>query len=215
MAERKFIAIAGNIGAGKSSLLEFLTSTFDVAPFYEPNESNPYLEDFYGDMKRWAFQSQLFFLSSKFRIHQAADRLPGVVIQDRTIFEDAEIFATALHQMRKIDKRDWDTYWAFYQTILTAIKPPDLMIYLRCSMRTLRQRIRLRGRAMEQDIPLSYLKRLEGLYEDWIGRYKLGDVLILDSERLDFVSDLVDRQDVRARIEALLPSTLRRSSKRS
>ena len=215
MAERKFIAIAGNIGAGKSSLLEFLTSTFDVAPFYEPNESNPYLEDFYGDMKRWAFQSQLFFLSSKFRIHQAADRLPGVVIQDRTIFEDAEIFATALHQMRKIDKRDWETYWAFYQTILTAIKPPDLMIYLRCSMRTLRRRIRLRGRAMEQDIPLSYLKRLERLYEDWIARYTLGDVLILDSERLDFVSDLVDRQDVRARIEALLPSTLRRSSKRS
>jgi deoxyadenosine/deoxycytidine kinase len=215
MAERKFIAIAGNIGAGKSSLLEFLTSTFDVAPFYEPNESNPYLKDFYGDMRRWAFQSQLFFLSSKFRIHQAADRLPGVVIQDRTIFEDAEIFATALHQMRKIDKRDWDTYWAFYQTILTAIKPPDLMIYLRCSMRTLRRRIRLRGRAMEQDIPLSYLKRLERLYEDWIARYTLGDVLILDSERLDFVSDLVDRQDVRARIEALLPSTLRRSSKRS
>jgi deoxyadenosine/deoxycytidine kinase len=137
------------------------------------------------------------------------------VIQDRTIFEDAEIFATALHQMRKIDKRDWDTYWAFYQTILTTIKPPDLMIYLRCSMRTLRRRIRLRGRAMEQDIPLSYLKRLERLYEDWIARYTLGDVLILDSERLDFVSDLVDRQDVRARIEALLPSTLRRSDKRS
>ena len=215
MAERKFIAIAGNIGAGKSSLLEFLTSTYDVAPFYEPNESNPYLKDFYSDMKRWAFQSQLFFLSSKFRIHQEADRLPGVVIQDRTIFEDAEIFATALHQMRKIDKRDWDTYWAFYQTILTTIKPPDLMIYLRCSMRTLRRRIRLRGRAMEQDIPLSYLKRLERLYEDWIARYKLGDVLILDSERLDFISDLVDRQDVRARIEALLPSTLRRSDKRS
>ena len=86
MAERKFIAIAGNIGAGKSSLLEFLTSTYDVAPFYEPNESNPYLKDFYSDMKRWAFQSQLFFLSSKFRIHQEADRLHGVVIQDRTIF---------------------------------------------------------------------------------------------------------------------------------
>ena len=215
MAERKFIAIAGNIGAGKSSLLEFLTGTYDVVPFYEPNESNPYLKDFYGDMKRWAFQSQLFFLSSKFRIHQEADRLPGVVIQDRTIFEDAEIFATALHQMRKIDKRDWDTYWAFYQTILSAIKPPDLMIYLRCSMRTLRQRIRLRGRAMEQDIPLSYLKRLERLYEDWIARYTMGDVLILDSDRLDFVSDLVDRQDVRARIEALLPATLRRSGKRS
>ena len=158
--ERKFIAIAGNIGAGKSSLLEFLAGTYNAVPFYEPNDQNPYLEDFYRDMKRWAFPSQLYFLSSKFRIHQQADREDGIVIQDRTIFEDAEIFATALHQMRKIDRRDWDTYWAFYQTILQAIQPPDLMIYLRCSMRTLRRRIRLRGRAMEQDIPLSYLKRL-------------------------------------------------------
>ena len=214
MAERKFIAIAGNIGSGKSSLLDFLTSTYDVSPFYEPNDANPYLQDFYQDMRRWAFQSQLFFLSSKFRIHQEADRTPGVVIQDRTIFEDAEIFATALHQMRKIDRRDWHTYWTFYQTILAAIKPPDLMIYLRCPMRTLRQRIRLRGRPMEQDIPLSYLKRLERLYEAWIENYTLGEVLVLDTDRLDFVSDLVDRQDVRARIEALLPAALRRSGKR-
>jgi deoxyadenosine/deoxycytidine kinase len=214
MTKRKFIAIAGNIGAGKSSLLDFLTSTYDVAPFYEPNAENPYLEDFYADMKRWAFQSQMFFLSNKFRIHQQADRTPGVVIQDRTIFEDAEIFATALHQMRKIDGRDWETYWAFYQTILRAIKPPDLMIYLRCSIRTLRRRIRLRGRPMEQDIPLAYLKRLDRLYEAWIEGYSLGDVLILDSDRLDFVSDLVDRQDVRTRIEAVMPSTLRRNTGR-
>ncbi len=211
MGQRKFIAIAGNIGAGKSALLDFLTSTYDVAPFYEPNDENPYLKDFYGDMRRWAFQSQLFFLSNKFRIHQEADRMPGVVIQDRTIFEDAEIFATALHQMRKIDRRDWETYWAFYQSILRAIQPPDLMIYLTCSMRTLRKRIRLRGRPMEQDIPLSYLKRLERLYEAWIENYKLGEVLVLDSDRLDFVSDLVDRQDVRQRIERLLPATLNRS----
>ena len=211
MAERKFIAIAGNIGAGKSSLLDFLTSTYDVSPFYEPNEANPYLRDFYRDMRRWAFPSQLFFLSNKFRIHQEADRTAGVVIQDRTIFEDAEIFATALHQMRMIDHRDWETYQAFYQTILRAIQPPDLMIYLRCSMRTLRKRIRLRGRAMEQDIPLSYLRRLNRLYEQWIASYDLGEVLILDSERLDFVSDLIDRQDVRSRIEALLPATLRRA----
>ncbi|MBT8047461.1 MAG: deoxynucleoside kinase [Xanthomonadales bacterium] len=211
MTERKFIAIAGNIGAGKSTLLEFLTSTYDISPFYEPNEENPYLPDFYRDMRRWAFQSQLFFLSNKFRIHQEADRTDGVVIQDRTIFEDAEIFATALHQMRKIDKRDWQTYWAFYQNILRAIKPPDLMIYLHCPMRTLRQRIRLRGRAMERDIPLSYLKRLESLYEQWISNYSLGDVLVLDTGKLDFVADLIDRQDVRERIEALLPSALKRN----
>ena len=212
MSQRKFIAIAGNIGAGKSTLLKFLTHTYDISPFYEPNDENPYLPDFYRDMKRWAFQSQLFFLSNKFRIHQDADRRSGVVIQDRTIFEDAEIFATALHQMRKIDKRDWQTYWAFYQNILQVIQPPDLMIYLHCSMRTLRQRIRLRGRRMEQDIPLSYLKRLEGLYEQWIANYNLGEVLVLDSGKLDFVNDLVDRQDVRERIETLLPSTLKRNN---
>ncbi|MGK2924797.1 MAG: deoxynucleoside kinase [Lysobacterales bacterium] len=210
MAERKFIAIAGNIGAGKSSLLDFLTSTYDVSPFYEPNDANPYLQDFYRDMRRWAFPSQLFFLSNKFRIHQEADRTSGVVIQDRTIFEDAEIFATALHQMRMIDRRDWETYQAFYQAILRAIQPPDLMIYLRCSMRTLRKRIRLRGRAMEQNIPLSYLRRLNRLYERWVANYDLGEVLILDSDQLDFVSDLVDRQDVRSRIEAVLPAALRR-----
>jgi deoxyadenosine/deoxycytidine kinase len=210
MAERKFIAIAGNIGAGKSSLLDFLTSTYDVSPFYEPNDANPYLQDFYRDMRRWAFPSQLFFLSNKFRIHQEANRTPGVVIQDRTIFEDAEIFATALHQMRMIDRRDWETYQAFYQAILRAIQPPDLMIYLRCSMRTLRKRIRLRGRAMEQNIPLSYLRRLNRLYEQWIANYDLGEVLILDSDQLDFVSDLIDRQDVRSRIEAVLPAALRR-----
>jgi deoxyadenosine/deoxycytidine kinase len=209
MSRRKFIAVAGNIGTGKSSLLDFLTSTYHIEPFYEPNDENPYLPDFYRDMKRWAFQSQLFFLSNKFRIHQEADRVPGVVIQDRTIFEDAEIFATALHQMRKIDKRDWATYWNFYQSILEAIQPPDLMIYLRCSMRTLRKRIRLRGRQMEQDIPLSYLKRLERLYEGWIQDYSLSEILVLESDQLDFVNDLVDRQDVRERIEALLPSTLR------
>lgn len=211
MSERKFIAIAGNIGTGKSTLLEFLTRSYDISPFYEPNDANPYLPDFYKDMKRWAFQSQLYFLSNKFRIHQEADRLPGVVIQDRTIFEDAEIFATALHQMRKIDKRDWETYQAFYQNILRAINPPDLMIYLHCPMRTLRQRIRLRGRRMEQDIPLAYLKRLQRLYDEWIGTYSLGEILVLDTGKLDFVNDLVDRQDVRERIESLLPAALKRN----
>ena len=211
MSQQKFIAIAGNIGAGKSTLLQFLTSTYDISPFYEPNDANPYLPDFYKDMRRWAFQSQLFFLSNKFRIHQEADRTPGVVIQDRTIFEDAEIFATALHRMRKIDQRDWQTYWSFYQTILGVIRPPDLMIYLHCSMRTLRRRIRLRGRQMEQDIPLSYLKRLQGLYDQWIENYSLGEILVLDTGKLDFASDLVDRQDVRERVEAVLPSALKRS----
>ena len=204
---RKTIAIAGNIGVGKSTLVEFLSRTYGISPYYEPNEDNPYLPDFYQDMKRWAFHSQLYFLSNKFRIHQELDRMPGVVALDRTIFEDAEVFATALFEMRKIDKRDWDTYRAFYDTILEAIRPPDLMIYLRCSMRTLRKRISLRGRVMEQDIPLAYLKRLERLYDDWIARYDMGEVLILDTDNLDYIHDLVHRLDVMERIEAMLPLT--------
>lgn len=198
------------MGSGKSTLVDFLARTYDVSPFYEPNDENPYLPDFYKDMKRWAFRSQLYFLSNKFRLHQELDRTPGVVALDRTIFEDAEIFATALHQMRKIDKRDWQTYWDFYQAILDAIKPPDLMIYLRCSMRTLRRRISLRGRAMEQDVPISYLKRLDRLYEEWISSYKMSEVLVLETDKLDYIHDLIHRLDVMERIEAVLPPELGR-----
>jgi deoxyadenosine/deoxycytidine kinase len=199
------IAIAGNMGAGKSTLVEFLARTYGVVPFYEPNDENPYLADFYRDMKGWAFQSQLYFLANKFRLHQEFDRQPGVVALDRTIFEDAEIFATALHQMRKISKRDWQTYQSFYHAILDAIRPPDLMIYLRCSMRTLRQRIRLRGRTMERDVPHAYLKRLERLYDQWIESYEMSDVLVFDTDKLDYIHDLVHRLDVMERIEAVLP----------
>ena len=202
---KRAIAIAGNIGAGKSTLVEFLSRTYGVTPFYEPSDENPYLADFYKDMKRWAFRSQLYFLCNKFRLHQQLDRQPDVVALDRTIFEDAEIFATALYQMRKISKRDWQVYQAFYAAILEAIRPPDLLIYLRCSMRTLRQRIRLRGRKMEQDVSPAYLKRLDGLYESWIAAYDMSDVLVLDTERLDYVHDLVHRLDVMQRIESVLP----------
>lgn len=207
---KRSIAIAGNMGTGKSTLVDFLAKTYGVMPFYEPNDENPYLGDFYKDMKRWAFQSQLYFLSNKFRLHQELDRQPGVVALDRTIFEDAEIFATALHQMRKISKRDWATYQGMYGAILDAIKPPDLLIYLRCSMRTLRKRIRLRGRAMERDVPLAYLKRLERLYEEWIASYKMSDVLVLETDKLDYIHDLVHRLDVMERIEAVLPDEIGR-----
>lgn len=202
------IAIAGNIGVGKSTLVEFLNRTYGILPFYEPNEDNPYLADFYDDMKRWSFHSQLYFLSNKFRLHQELDQASGVVVLDRTIFEDAEIFATALHDMRRMDNRDWQTYWKFYQSILNAIQPPDLMIYLRCSMRTLRRRIKLRGREMEQDLPLAYLKRLDRLYEKWISSYQMSEVLILDTDNLDYIQDLVHRLDVMQRIEAVLPEEI-------
>lgn len=202
---RKSIAIAGNIGSGKSTLVEFLANTYDIQPFYEPNDTNPYLPDFYEDMRRWAFHSQMYFLSHKFRLHQSIDRAEGVVALDRTIFEDAEIFATALHQMKQMDDRDWQTYKDFYEIILEAIQPPDLMIYLRCSMRALKKRIKLRGREMEQDIPTAYLKRLEKLYEKWIENYSMSEVLILETDQLDFANDLMDRLDVMERVEAIIP----------
>lgn len=205
---KRTIAVAGNMGAGKSTLVEFLSKTYGISSFYEPNEDNPYLPDFYGDMKRWSFHSQLYFLSNKFRIHQELDRMPGAVVLDRTIFEDAEIFATALHDMKMMDHRDWRTYHGFYQSILDAIRPPDLMIYLRCSMRTLRKRIQMRGREMEQDVPLAYLKRLDRLYERWIESYDMGEVLILETDRLDYVNDLIHRLDVMERIESVLPPEL-------
>lgn len=205
---KRTIAIAGNMGSGKSTLVDFLSRTYDIAPFYEPNDENPYLADFYKDMKSWAFQSQLYFLGNKFRLHQELDRQDGVVALDRTIFEDAEIFATALHQMRKISNRDWATYQGFYHAILEAIRPPDLMIYLRCSMRTLRQRIRLRGRAMEQDVPLAYLKRLDRLYENWIASYRMSEVLVLDTDSMDYIHDVIHRLDVMQRIEAVLPDEM-------
>lgn len=198
---KRFIAIAGNIGAGKTELTGFLCKRYGLKPFYEPNDANPYLEDFYQDMKTWAFRSQLFFLTHKFRLHRELERQDGTALQDRTIYEDAEIFAKNLHRQRLIDKRDWQTYWELYENVSAALKPPDLMIYLRCPVKTLKQRIRLRGRKMEQDIPTAYLKRLNGLYEDWFARYKLSPVLVLPTDTLDYLTNLVDRADLFRQIE--------------
>ena len=161
MAGKRFIAIAGNIGAGKTELTQFLCRRYDIKPFYEPNEQNPYLADFYADMKTWAYRSQVFFLTHKFRLHLELQDEPGAVVQDRTIYEDAEIFARNLYRQRHIDARDFKLYWQLYQSISATLRPPDLMIYLRCPVRTLRKRIQLRGRAMENDIPIAYLRQPE------------------------------------------------------
>jgi deoxyadenosine/deoxycytidine kinase len=203
---RKYIAVAGNMGAGKSSLVQFLCSHYKVKPFYEPNEENPYLKDFYGDMKRWAFQSQVYFLSGKFRIHQELEKARNktTVVQDRSIYEDAEIFAYNLYRSRKMTKRDFETYQALYQNIVNSIKPPDLMIYLKATLRTVRKRIKLRGRPEEQSVPISYIRRLNTLYEEWFQRYDLSPTLILETDRMDYVTDLVDRLDLLRRIERYL-----------
>jgi deoxyadenosine/deoxycytidine kinase len=203
--QRIYIAIAGNIGAGKSTLVEFLTHTYGVSPFFEPNDENPYLEDFYKDMNAWAFHSQMFFLTHKFRLHQELSATPGIVVQDRTIYEDAEIFATAAFKSGRMSSRDWNLYQELYRTILNSLRPPDLLIYLKCSIKTTKQRIKLRGRAMEQAIPTAYLKLLQDLYDEWLARWTSCEVLQLDTDKLNYISDLVDRLDVMDRIERLLP----------
>jgi deoxyadenosine/deoxycytidine kinase len=203
-AGKRFIAIAGNIGAGKTELTRFLCRRYDIKPFFEPNDKNPYLADFYRDMKTWAYRSQLYFLAHKFRLQLELQDDPGTVVQDRTIYEDAEIFARNLYRQRYIDARDFRTYTALYRSIGKALRPPDLMIQLSCPVRTLRKRIRLRGRAMEQDIPVPYLRRLNRLYEDWYRSYDLSPVLRLETDRLDWMTDLVDRVDLFRKIERYL-----------
>lgn len=201
MSRKKFIAIAGNIGAGKTELTSFLCKKYQLKAAFEPNDTNPYLEDFYQDMRTWAFRSQVYFLTHKFRLHRELEKEAGTVLQDRTIYEDAEIFCKNLHRQRLIDRRDFTTYWELYQSIVQVLQPPDLMIYLKAPVRTLRQRIRLRGRAMEQDIPTAYLQRLNALYEEWFKDYKMSPVLVLSTDKLDYITDLVDRVDLFRQIE--------------
>lgn len=201
---RRFIAIAGNIGAGKSSLVDFLSREYGLQPYFEPNEANPYLSDFYRDMKAWGFHSQIYFLAKKFEIHQRLTSSESTVIQDRTIYEDAEIFAENLYRQRKMSARDYRTYRALYEAIVRELRPPTLMIYLRCGLRALRTRIRLRGRANEQSISPRYLARLQVLYEEWFKRYTLSETLVIDTDAMDYLQDLVDRIGLFERIEAAL-----------
>jgi len=201
-----YIAVAGNIGCGKSTLVDFICRQYGVEPFFEPNAANPYIVDFYADMKRWAFHSQIYFLTHKFRIHQELERrrVTKTVVQDRTIYEDAEIFATYLHRRKFIDKRNWGVYQDLYQTLLSALRPPDLMIYLKASVRTIRKRIRMRGRPEEQKIPVTYLRNLNDLYNDWFAGYKASPAIVLETDELDYLTDLVHRIDVLKTIEKYL-----------
>ena len=206
MGKTTYIAVAGNIGCGKSTLVEFICSNYPVEPFYEPNAANPYLKMFYADMKVWAFHSQIYFLTHKFRIHQELEkeRRKRTVVQDRTIFEDAEVFAAMLRRRRLINKRDWQVYQDLYSAIVSSLAPPDLMIYLAAPVRTIRKRIKLRGRPEEQAIPLSYIRGLNELYGEWFGSYKRSPTVVLNTDKLDYMTDLVDRIDVLKTIEKYL-----------
>ena len=203
MPER-YVAVAGNIGVGKTTLVAYLAERYGLTPVFEPFAENPYLDDFYGDMKAWGFHSQVWFLSHKYRLHRELEQAGGTLVQDRTIYEDAEIFATHLHRSGAISDRDWQTYHELYRAMRASLRPPDVLIYLRCSVKATRRRIRERGRPAEQGIPLAYLKRLNDLYEAWITTWDRSPVLAWDTERQNYLTDLVDRIEFHKAIEAHL-----------
>ncbi|MCB0523546.1 MAG: deoxynucleoside kinase [Saprospiraceae bacterium] len=185
----KHVAIAGNIGAGKTTLTEILARHFGWDVHYENTENNPYLSDFYLDMKRWSFNLQVFFLSSRYQ--QVLTILQGnrTVIQDRTIYEDAFIFAPNLADMGLMERRDFENYLTLFQSIVSQIKAPDLLIYLKASIPTLVDHIQMRGRDYEGNISLDYLKRLNERYENWISGYREGKLLVINVDDLDFSSN--------------------------
>jgi len=184
-----FVAVAGNIGAGKSTLTRILSERYHLSPVYEAVDENPYLEDFYRDMSRYAFHSQIFFLAARLRQHLRQVN-PGLrVIQDRTVYEDAAIFARLLHDDGVMDARDHASYRTMYDAVTSALRPPDLLIYLRASLPTLKRHIRQRGRTYEVGIDDGYLERLGALYERWIEDYALSRVVVVPGDDLDFVND--------------------------
>jgi deoxyadenosine/deoxycytidine kinase len=202
--EIKHIAIAGNIGSGKTTLTEQLSKHFGWEPHYEDVENNPYLNDFYTDMVRWSFNLQIYFLNTRFR--QIINFQKGIrtVIQDRTIYEDAYIFAPNLHTMGLMSTRDFENYVTLFETIKTRITPPDLLIYLRGSIPTLVDQIQKRGREYEDNLRLDYLKRLNEFYETWINKYDDGKLLIIDIDTCNFADDKEQLGEVINKVQAEL-----------
>jgi deoxyadenosine/deoxycytidine kinase len=185
---KKFIAVAGNVGVGKSTLTGLLSEYLYWEPFYEAVDDNPYLADFYKDMRTWSFHSQVYFLSRRLGHHRQIIERPGTVIQDRTVYEDAEIFARNLYLQGHMSERDWASYWDLYQTVITILPPPDLVIYLQASVPVLQERIRQRGRDYEQEISNDYLTQLNDLYDGWVQDFGLCPVLTVPTDELNFVA---------------------------
>ena len=201
---KKYVAIAGNIGAGKSSLTQILSDYFKWQAYFERVDDNPYLADFYEDMRRWSFNLQVFFLSSRFEHQRLIEAAPHSVVQDRSIYEDAEIFARNLYQMGLMAQRDYENYTALFEIMTSYLQAPHLLIYLRASVPTLVRHIQARGREYESTIRIDYLERLSGHYENWIERYDLGPKLIVNVDDVDFVNEPEDRQNVIGQIESRL-----------
>jgi len=200
----KHIAVAGNIGAGKTTLTELLSKHYKWIPQFEDVDHNPYLMDFYEDMPRWSFNLQVYFLNG--RLNQLLDIQNGTetVIQDRTIYEDAHIFAPNLHDMGLMNKRDFDNYFSLFKTVQSMVQPPDLLIYLKASVPTLVDQIQKRGREYEENIRLDYLKKLNELYNRWIESYKHGPILIINVDKNRFPEKEEDLGEIIGKIDSIL-----------
>ncbi len=204
MKSKIFVAVAGNIGSGKSSLTTLLAKQYSWEAYYESVDDNPYLSDFYGDMSRWSFNLQVYFLSKRFRDHKSIVEGDKSVIQDRSIYEDAEIFAKNLNKIGKMDDRDYKNYVELYKVMMEYLQPPGLLIYLEAKIDTLLKQIAKRGREYEQSIPRAYLEQLDENYREWIGNYKLGPLLVIPSDEVDFVHEKGDFNRVLMLIQAKL-----------
>jgi len=198
------IAIAGNIGAGKTTLTELLAKNYGWESHYEEVDGNPYLNDFYHDMQRWSFNLQVYFLNTRFSQILEFRHSGKTVIQDRTIYEDAEIFAPNLHEMGLMSTRDFENYHSLFNLMGGLVQAPDLIIYLRASIPTLVQQIQKRGREYENTIRLDYLNQLNQRYEAWATRYTLGKILIINVDELNFAEKKEDLSKVIDRINAQL-----------
>jgi deoxyadenosine/deoxycytidine kinase len=200
----KHIAVAGNIGAGKTTLTELLSKHYKWIPQFEDVDHNPYLMDFYEDMPRWSFNLQIYFLNNRLNQLLEIQRGTETVMQDRTIYEDANIFAPNLHEMGLMSKRDFDNYYQFFQTLQSMVQPPDLLIYLKASVPALVARIQKRGREYEENIRLDYLKKLNELYNKWTAGYKEGQILIIDIDKNNFAENEEDLGEIISKIDGML-----------
>lgn len=202
--KKLFIAIAGNIGVGKSTLTSKLAEHYGWTPFYEAVDDNPYLADFYQDMRRWSFHSQIYFLSRRLRHHKDLLSHPNHVVQDRSVYEDAEVFAKNLYQQGQMAERDYHSYRELYEIMAELLPPPNLIIYLKASVPTLLERITRRGRDFERDILPAYLERLNNLYDTWVEDFTPCPILTIDADRLDFVRFAGDFADIIRQISIYL-----------
>lgn len=199
-----YIAVTGNMGSGKTSLVDFLSKKLSIKPIMEAQDENPYIKDFYSDMKRWAFHSQLFFLLRKIQFYNIIKRSHEILLLDRTIYEDAEIFAKALYNKRFISKRDFNLYNTIYHESLKGISPPRVMIYCFCSTGCILSRIQKRGRDYESRVGKKYVAYLNRLYRNWRRQYNLSPVIDINTEEMDYFSNFIDRLDMMNKVAKYL-----------